>query len=152
MGQLQWAHLCAAGVARARARAAWVRFDFTATNLGGATLWREARAYKSDTGCGTPSMQARSASKPAPAGPSSTDPACGERSDRRTDDPSIEPPLSAAEAAYQCAPQPPPCKLKWNPGKLCYNLTNASWPLAPPKPPAARAMPVSADDIVRRST
>lgn len=52
---------------------------------------------------------------------------CGEVS-MRTDDPSIDPPVSSAEAAYQCSPGAPPCKLHWNPGMLCYTVNNASWP------------------------
>ena len=41
---------------------------------------------------------------------------------------SIEPPLSAAELAYQCGGKPP-CTLKWQPGMLCFDLPNTSWTL-----------------------
>ena len=47
----------------------------------------------------------------------------------RSDDPSIQPPLSAAELAYQCGDAAPPCALHWQPGRLCFDLTNASWQL-----------------------
>ena len=82
--------------------ASWSRFDFSAASHAGDTLWEGARASK-DGGCVEVSMQ--------------------------SDDPSISPPLSAAELAYQCNGSAPPCKLLWYPGKGCYDIVpNATWP------------------------
>ena len=90
------------------AYASWVRMDFSSIDHKGDTLWGPARSNK-PAGCGTvPYM---------------------------SNDPSIEPPLSAAELAYQCAGEKTPCKLKWKPGALCYDLPNTSWTL--PSPPEA---------------
>ena len=86
-----------------------MRFDFTATNHNGSKLWDEARSFKK-AGCGAVSML--------------------------TNDPSLEPPLSAAEIAYQCGGKAPPCKLQWNPGMLCYDLPNASWVVPPATKPS----------------
>ena len=100
--------------------ASWVRFDFAAVAHDGSQLWGGARAS-----LGAPRLSQQRwwwrqfGDKPRAQG-------CDQVS-MRTDDPSIEPPVSPAEAAYQCAPGHPPCKLKWNPGMLCYYLTNASW-------------------------
>lgn len=80
----------------------WVRFDFAARAHDGRLLWDAARLPK-PTGCGTVELM--------------------------SNDPSIEPPLSPDELAYQCAGQPPPCPLQWQPGALCYTLPNASWTL-----------------------
>ena len=82
----------------------WVRFDFDATAHDGTVLWRGARVDKPG-GC-TPV-------------------------DLRSDDGSIEPPLSPAELKYQCDGQPPPCKLQWEPGERCFDLPNTSWALPP---------------------
>ena len=81
----------------------WVRFDFDATDREGAMLWAGARVRR-EGGCSTVQM--------------------------RSDDPSIRPPLSQAEIAYQCGSKPPPCMLQWQPGSLCYELRNVSWTLA----------------------
>ena len=89
----------------------WVRFDFPSFDHAGRVLWRAARTYKA-SGCGAVSM--------------------------RSDDPSIEPPLSAAELAYQCGSATSPCHLHWKPGALCYDLPNVSWVLpatSPTEPP-----------------
>ena len=53
----------------------WVHFDFDSSSHSGRLQWKGARRYRAD-GCRAAGM--------------------------RTDDPSIEPPLSAAELAYQC--------------------------------------------------
>ena len=63
----------------------WVRFDFRARGHSGELLWEAAREFRA-SGCGTVSM--------------------------RSDDPSIQPPLSAAELAYQCGDAAPPCALR----------------------------------------
>ena len=103
----------------------WVRFDFDAVSTAGTTLWTAARV-------------------PLPTG-------C-RRVGLRSDDPSIEPPLSEAELAYQCGgaagagdeedeggvegsreksreSRAGPCELKWEPGAQCFQLPNASWTL-----------------------
>ena len=79
----------------------WVRFDFDATTLSGGKLWAAARGYASKTAC--------------EGGPD------GE-TDLMSNDPSIVPPLSAAELSYQCNGTKPPCKLHWYPGKNCYTV------------------------------
>ena len=79
----------------------WVRFDFDATTLSGGKLWAAARGYASKTAC--------------EGGPD------GE-TDLMSNDPSIVPPLSAAELSYQCNGTKPPCKLHWYPGKNCYTI------------------------------
>ena len=79
----------------------WVRFDFDATTLSGGKLWAAARGYASKTAC--------------EGGPD------GE-TDLMSNDPSIVPPLSAAELKYQCNGTKPPCKLHWYPGKNCYTI------------------------------
>ena len=93
----------------------WVRFDFSASRLGGGgngkrlvSLWNASREW------------------------------VGGHTTLMSNDLSIQPPLSAAELAYQCgggggggggthAPPPPPCRLGWAPGKL-------SWRLPTPRP------------------
>ena len=93
------------------ALSSWVRFDFSSQKHDGSLQWRGARVSKPG-GCTTEK--------------------------RQSDDPSIQPPLSKAELAYQCAraPQPrsvatpPPCTLQWQPGMLCFTLPNISWTLS----------------------
>ena len=73
----------------------WVRLDFDATTIAFAPLWSGARASKVN-GCSEVDMM--------------------------SDDPSIAPPLSKDELAYQCNETAPPCKLHWYPGALCYDV------------------------------
>ena len=102
----------------------WVRFDFSSQTHAGVKQWGDARVSKK-AGCSTEGL--------------------------KSDDPSIEPPLSKAELSYQCgsssssqsgggsgsdtaagtaaAAAKPPCILKWQPGMLCFDLPNASWTL-----------------------
>lgn len=77
----------------------WVRFDFDSHTRTGITLWRGARTRRAG-GCAVDG--------------------------RATNDPSIEPPLSPAELAYQCGGAPPPCALRWQPGGLCFELPMVS--------------------------
>lgn len=104
----------------------WVHFDFDSATHDGKLQWKGARVPR-PTGCASLGLL--------------------------SDDPSIEPPLSAAEIAYQCgtaagsaenADSDPPaaataaaraadplrrCMLQWKPGALCFDLPNASWVL-----------------------
>ena len=73
----------------------WVRFDFDSHTRRGIRLWRGARTRRAG-GCAADG--------------------------RATNDPSIEPPLSPAELAYQCGGALPPCALRWQPGRLCFEL------------------------------
>lgn len=74
----------------------WARFNFDAKTANGSTfMWRGARQF-----VGT----------------------CAE-SERLSDDPSIWPPLSAAELEVQC-PGESRCKLQWFPGKRCFDLVD----------------------------
>lgn len=80
----------------------WVRFDFTSRTRDGRMQWRAARTHR-ESGCSAVAA--------------------------RTDDASLEPPLSTAELSYQCGALPPPCKLQWQPGASCFDLPNVSWEL-----------------------
>ena len=87
----------------------WVRFDFDAYTRAGVRLWSGARTRRAQ-GC--------------------------QPTHRWSDDAAIEPPLSAAELAYQCGDAPPPCALRWQPGRNCFELPAVNWTL-----PSGEAVP-----------
>lgn len=80
----------------------WVRFDFdsppprevAANATGGSSGWVGCRRLRPSGCLGT---------------------------QLRSDDPSLRPPLSDREVAYQCRGAPP-CRLLWQPGASCYTL------------------------------
>mmetsp|Transcript_86296 Transcript_86296/g.200656 ORF Transcript_86296/g.200656 Transcript_86296/m.200656 type:complete len:467 (+) Transcript_86296:76-1476(+) len=75
----------------------WARFAFTAKTANGSkSMWRGARKFAG--GC--------------------------HESQRFSDDPVVQPPLSAAELTVQCSGEPR-CKLQWYPGKGCFYLVDA---------------------------
>lgn len=84
----------------------WVRFDFAADTLAGGPLWGKARDYATANACS--------------GGPAGETP-------MMSNDPTIDPPLSADELAYQCNGTAPPCKLHWYPGALCFKVLDAEF-------------------------
>lgn len=86
----------------------WVRFDFDAKRSG-------------DTAAGEPQSVALW---------NGTREWVGGETSLMSNDPSIQPPLSAAELAYQCGVDAP-CKLGWAPGKEVYRIATTPFRLAP---------------------
>ena len=78
----------------------WVRFDYNGPDESAASpIWQAARVTRAG-GCQVVGLS--------------------------SDDPAIDPPLSADELRYQCTNGthviPPPCSLQWYPGALCYTV------------------------------